>query len=512
MPPTRPLAEVVESIPFNASMTLDKRAQGFAYLRHKWLTAKEKGLYPSADFNTLTSSLTAGWQIVAIEGVLVFVWDGTVTKVYQKSTTSLTFKYDIANRIVSVTAGSIKTLALAQDGSIYSVTTGSATAEASTGVTDLNGKLFYDGLKFFFIANAKIYSRLETSVAAPAVVFNDIGSGTVYGVDEYQNYIVLFVSMDLGIKVYFWDKADLNLYSKRILIKNCTFIAGGVIDGTLMLIKGTGNVQNIKEKQGEIQVTYYNGDYFEELNSIIAGFTQVNSTAYDIGNQIMVVALTSNVASSSQEYETKSELYKDWVLKIQKNGAIETMYYPDSSVKIVSAIHIEYDQISMGIRDLTSATAPIVLLNNDDGGTYTDYTDFSSDSVYISEFLTRPIEEKNLVYVGVSFEKLFNLEELEIWFRSSERENFRQICTVNTQFLVENINTQRELAEKEAELATDQGFSEYSAVFTMLEDGTPLGDFNEIQFKFVSRKGFSLTGAWFGANVIDRIATGINVI
>jgi hypothetical protein len=111
--------------------------------------------------------------------------------------------------------------------------------------------------------------------------------------------------------------------------------------------------------------------------------------------------------------------------------------------------------------------------------------------------LCNPYNEHTLTAISLSFEKLFNAEELDIYYRTSDKESFVLLANITRQKVKDNVN--KRIDQSTAVPTPSQRYQ-----ITKMPDGTALPEFNEIQFKFVSKKGFSIIGSWFEYDYITR--------
>lgn len=93
-----------------------------------------------------------------------------------------------------------------------------------------------------------------------------------------------------------------------------------------------------------------------------------------------------------------------------------------------------------------------------------------------------------------------NDPQLDIYYRISERDDFTFLGSITPDLVRANVNARRDYPEN----TESEGVPEQIYQFTKLSDGSPLPEFNEIQFKFVSRRGFSVMAAWFSYSYLTR--------
>lgn len=89
---------------------------------------------------------------------------------------------------------------------------------------------------------------------------------------------------------------------------------------------------------------------------------------------------------------------------------------------------------------------------------------------------------------------------LDVYFRVSERDPFTFLGTITPDIVIANVNQRKDqTGEGETTGLTEQIFH-----FTKMPDGSSLPEFNEIQYKFVSKRGFSIIGAWHEYDYLSR--------
>ncbi len=92
---------------------------------------------------------------------------------------------------------------------------------------------------------------------------------------------------------------------------------------------------------------------------------------------------------------------------------------------------------------------------------------------------------------------------LEIYYRVSERDPFVLLGTITPQIVRDNVNKRKDMTGEGLE-NQPVGLSEQIFHITKLPDGSSLPEFNEIQYKFVSKRGFSIIAAWHEYDYISR--------
>lgn len=88
-------------------------------------------------------------------------------------------------------------------------------------------------------------------------------------------------------------------------------------------------------------------------------------------------------------------------------------------------------------------------------------------------------------------------ETLQLYYRTSDREDWTLLGEVTAEKVIANVN-------KRIDQTTTIPVPEQRYQITKMPDGSALPEFNEIQFKFKSLHGFSVIGAWFEYSYITR--------
>lgn len=508
------MSDVKREINFADSMHIDKRNADFAYLRKNCFKARTKGLYPAQDFyQEQPDDLTSSEDIEDILGseespfdIKVITTDGTNLNFNNLGSNSSS-NTQLTNKGYECGAfGDDGVHIVCDDEHIYKVqhansnTTDQGALPAGAGTPHLAG---FDGLYYWYVSSDEICKQLGS--AAATIAFNDVGLSARF-MDFYNDQMVLFAEEAGSIIVLFWDKSDTDLFEKRIVIKNARLIAGGVVNGKLMLIKSVGNTSNAKEQNGEIVITIYDGEKFQRVNSIKAGDDVVSyeaTTGVGVGSEVMAFSITGNVNTHN------TDLYKDYVYKVYDDGAIEVLFSPDTTTYgDVHIVRIFYNYMCIAQR---GANTPIIWINEETDEDYQDYEDYLTTE-YITNFLNNPYNDHQMDGFMVAFEKIFEQtdtgaspqtgEELDVYFRVSERDSWTLLMNVTAQKVKEQINQFRDDSVAYASDTTGMHEQRYSV--TKLPDESPLPEFNEIQFKFVSKRGFSIIGAWYGYTYLSR--------
>ncbi len=512
------MSDVKREIIFSESMTIDKRNADFAYLRKNCFKSRTKGLYPAQDFyEERPDDLTVSEDIEDILGseedsfdIKVITTDGTNLNFNDLGSNSSSNSQLANTDYVCGVFGDDGVHIAADDGHIWKVqhansnTSDLGAFPAGMPDPDIAG---FDGLYYWWLSRNEICKQLGGDAAT--IAFNDTGF-TPRFVDFFGDQMVIFGEEAGNIIIAFWDKSDTDLYDKRIIVKNARLIRGGVVNGRLMLIKSVGNSSNVKEQNGEIVVCAYDGEKFQRINSIKAGddiVTYEATTASDVGSEVMVFGITGNISTHN------GDLYKDFVFKVYDDGAIEVLFSPDTTTYgDVHVVRIFYNFIAIAQRGVGSTTPPIIWINEATNEAYGGYEDYTTTE-YITNFLNEPYNDHKLDGFMVAFEKLFEQtdagatpptgEELDVYYRVSERDSWTLLMNVTVEKVKNYVNQFR---DQSAEYTSDTtGLPEQRYAVSMMPDGeTPLPEFNEIQFKFVSKRGFSIIGAWYRYSYVTR--------
>lgn len=502
-------------IQFYNTMTSRKRGPG-AYLRKNILTSDEEGLYPSTDFirkNYASAAVATNGYFTKNNYVIVTV--GANNAVYKNTGgATLTFQANIpdTSSVIAVceTNDVNIILVLLSDGKLYSVNGAVISLIFTLAGASANGYIVYDGFFWFISFGAKLY-RLDPDLVTVTTAKNTTSTlqSDIVNVQIFNGYVVVVRELGKFVQFDFWSiaEADADLYQKRVVEENCRHLGLGVISGKLIFTKSVGNISNVKEGYGNIVVSIFDGEKFTKLNSIRAGgrgVTVSGKQPQSVGNGIMVIAIKEN------ENALTDTLFKNWVLKIKEDGAIETLFEPGdvSDGFSVVAINVEYDTISMLVEE--SGGDVVFYETADVDANYDDYQDFNT-SEYATNFLNNSLNVHKLTSFGVSFEKVFEQvtattgERLFIDYRTSERDPWTLLHEVTSLTIKDYTADEYSMALREAEYASDStGQTIQSYVITKMPDKSELPRFNEIQFRFRSKKGFSLLQAWYTYEYIIR--------
>lgn len=127
---------------------------------------------------------------------------------------------------------------------------------------------------------------------------------------------------------------------------------------------------------------------------------------------------------------------------------------------------------------------------------YDNYTNYTSTE-YITNFLEEPYDVKKLNAFSFAFEKLFKntagsggQEQLDIYYRTSDREDFTLLASITAQNVIDYTN-------KEAEMTGSVPVLQQRYDISQMPDGSLLPNFNEIQFYFKIKNGMSIIDAFY---------------
>jgi len=507
------MADVKEEIKFEESMTIDKRNKDFAYLRRNLLRSKVKGLYPSRDFyRTDPDALLVGDVIEDILGsdegsydIKVIVARGADLRFFNlggdsESNTAITgVDYECG------TFGDDGVYICVDDDTVRKINhVNSNSASVGTFTQASPDLAIFDGLYYWWISSGEIYKQLGG--AAPVIAFNDLGFFPDF-VALLGDQMVIFGQEGDSIICVFWDKSDPDLFDKRVLIRNSRLVSAGNINGRLVMVRTVGTNGNSKEQIGEMIISGWDGEKFVRMNSIKTGQNDTRDEneylGMDVGAEVMVFGIDENTNAQNPQ------LFQEYIYKVREDGGIEVQWLPDhATYGDAHIIRIFYNYMLYATRG-TETQAPAIFKNEDTGSDYAEFENFT-ESEYITNFLCSPYNLHKLEGILVAFEKLFEQttgtptgEQLDIYYRVSDRDAWTLLGEITAQKVAENVNKRR---DQSVEYASDGlGLPEQRYSITKMPDGiSALPEFNEIQFRFVSKRGFSVIGAWFSYSYLTR--------
>lgn len=496
-------------IQFNKSMTANKRNENFAYLRKQVADVSADGLYPAKDYTEFTLPFTPA------DGVISGVFGSSVAIsnlypylfiLHDRTTSSPTaYSYDwyISDTEAPVDSFGDKRIngVVEANGTVYYTAGGNeirtpldSTALATYSGANARTPMAFDGLYVWLVEEGNDIWRWLPGGSTVEKIFDENPFVEIVSVCFYENQMVIFDSTygrgDATDFVYFWDKSNSTFFNERIPI-NGYILAGGVIENDLYIAYSIVSNSNAKEEIGDIVIAQWNGSKFVEINRIKSGTKDVRrnySSYYYLTGRNCVSNNNYMLFSIIFNANSKDELYKNYIFKIKSGGYVE----------------VETDTITgnapLMINSFRHFNAYVennkIYLNNEINETNTDYTNYTK-TTYITNFLCNPYNTHRLDGLSFTFEKLFNVEELDIYYRTSDRESFVLLGNITRQKVKDNVN--KRIDQSTAVPTPSQRYQ-----ITKMPDNTALPEFNEIQFKFVSKKGFSIIGAWFDYSYITR--------
>lgn len=505
-------------VQFYDTMTSAKRGGG-AYLRKNLLLSDDGGMYPSTDFvnkafdSTPTNTISKGYFTI---NNFVFVEGTEGTAVYHNGTGSeldfVDYLLDSSDPIaVCETDDPDVVLVLLQNGKIYQITTSSvSTLIGQLTGTSVTGHMVYDGF-YWFISFGTVLYRLDPDLTTITTVKSTTAESQsdIVNMQLFNDYIVFARELGTGIQFDFWSitDADIDLYQKRVIEKNCKHLGLGVLNGSLLFVKSIGNTSNRKESEGQVVVGKFDGEKFVTLNSIRAGNESVlisGTQQQAVGNGIMVIAIKEN------ENDITDALFKNWILKIREAGEIEVIAEPGDITNgfSVETVGVEYSTVTL-LMEMDDNTVEFYH-TDDPGDAYAEYETFTT-AQYITNFLNNTKNVHKLTSIGVAFEKAFEQtgatrgERLFIDYRTSERDDWTLLHEITTEKIKDYTADEYSVSLRQAEYDSDTtGQTIQSYVITKMPDGSELPRYNEIQFRFRSKKGFTVIQSWYNYEYIIR--------
>lgn len=513
------MADQRKELKFHKSMTADKRNENFAYLTKNIPDIKSQGLYPACGF-TEPGTIPTDADIIDIAGWVATSYSpDKLPRVIVNSNGKTRF-YEIggSSEVNAAIDDGVDAVATGSDG-IYIATSGKEVVSPlyqnnntvtiatfpKSPLVEVGG---FDGLYYWWIGG-KIWRQLAGS-STIELIMDGTGLSNPYFLDFYKDYSIIYDEThssssdgNYSTIVYFHDKMNSTSFSKRFVYKNERLLAGGVLDNLPVLVTQKAHSQNAKESRGQIIVRAYNGEEFLFLNSIkanedevSAGGSELKQSGCKVNGEYMIFSVTDN---DQGDGDPTKELAKNHIYKVFKDGSIQILTTPsiDSArpdYHHASAVGTFFDFDAYGMDNVSTYPAR-VFYNRNTSRTNTNYTGF--ETTYITNFLCNPYNEHRLTALSLSFEKLFNVEELDIYYRTSDKENFVLLANITRQKVKDNVN-------KRIDQSTETPTPSQRYQITKMPDGTALPEFNEIQFKFVSKKGFSIIGSWFDYDYITR--------
>lgn len=511
------MADQKKEITFNRSMIGDKRNPDFCYLRKGIFNSQTPGLYPARDLvrtfpktPILTTEFILDINGDVNSGLKVIVKEAGANYRFYPLGSDTPSNNSHSGNMVALAYGNGVTNGLYflddNDNKIYSINSTNTSIQEVGVLSDgfsSDGIGGFDGL-YYWWAGSNIYKQLPGE--DPVLVFDNTGFSLLRFMEFYEDQIIFFTQKDNDIYIYFWDKTDTTVFSKRIIIKNSILVGAGIINDTLILVRSIYDYSNQKERKGKLIISAWNGISFKELNSLPMGTGNVGIPSGFLkgincrcSNEYMLLALYNGNDSTKNE-----DLYVNYIYKIYKDGSIEVLGNLENGSKNyahIVAFGLGFNAIAISG---DSSNNPKIYTDGDINNDWDNYIDFNN-SEYITNFYCNPFNEHQLDTLNVSFEKLFRNgaessetdEELNIYYRTSDRLDWTLLGNVTAQTIIDNVNLR----------TPNDGtipLREQRYQITKMPDGSALPRFNEIQFKFLSKKGFSIIGAWFEYSYTTR--------
>lgn len=518
------MADQKKEIIFSDSMTLDKRNESFAYLRRGAANNGQPGLYPAGDFVTrFQSSVTNEiLRYISTKGEIITTTGGGQAPTYRfYKNLDATSPYHTDNtygpsNIVFAEGGDGLYFFSRIGGQVYRTNPDSEAAptvidqfpESSDAYIGL-----YDGLYYWWVGS-KVWRQLPGE--EPELMMTDTGflagGGEPRFAVPYKDYIVVFVQRGATALVYFYDKKNTSLFSKRLILNGKAIGAAGVANNRLLLVYGNRSRINTKDLTARMSVAYYDGETFADLNSIVTSYEQFLAPGNTQEHYLSTASAEDYLLCSlrGREFSTSpanNELFKNGVYRIYPNGAIEIADIPVRSdspdqtrrATVVNLLDTGFELFALST---TSPDNAEVRTNVDETTSFSSYEDYTKTE-YITNFYANPFNRHKLTALSFSFEKLYELPagqiaKLEIWYRTSDRQGWTSLGEITRQGIIDNVNM------RDDNKANENPLDEQRYQITKMPNGDALPEFNEIQFKFRSSYGFSVIGAWFEYDYITR--------
>lgn len=516
------MADQKKQIEFFSSMTADKRNQNLAYLVKNVADVGTAGMYPAKGF-TAANTLVANGDVVDILGYInplttarpkIIVRDNTanLTKFYELGRGDTERNDSTALTVTATALGNDGVYVVLSDDKVYQVSysTSNLVEEAtfpSSPNVEIGG---FDGVYYWWVGS-KIWRQLGGET--PELMMSETGFNNPLFVAFWRDDMFVFDDnastndYPPSTNVYVWDKKNTTFYKRRIVIADEVLLAGGVVNNLPLLVTHRYDVKNRKETQGFIVVYGYNGEDFVELNKIKCGGDDILPASGIVANAVCKTTsdymIFSVQANNEGTADPEKDLYKNYIYKVYADGSIQTITAPeddfDSPVTAVSSAKVVATFIGEDVYSIDSRTdgmGVVVMSNQDTSITQGDYTDFGA--TYITNFLTNPYNRHRLDALSFTFEPLVNAEELDIYYRTSEREAWTLLVNVTRQDVIDNTNLRIDQVG-----VTPTPMQRYQV--TKMPNGDALPEFNEIQYKIVSHAGFSLIGMWHEYSYLTRV-------
>lgn len=508
-----------QDIQFNTSMSIDKRNQNFAYLRKSVFNSGTQGLYPSKDFYKIAdidndfpligfARVDSYHSSVTPKAIAIYADYSTIyykLNIHNATTGALIHSVDIPYPITAyVVVGEYLYVSLSGD--IYRINLTSGAISSLIGITATTSRYaIFDGLYIWWISNDKIHKQLP-GTTAPIEAFVDAGLSRSNTGVAWNDYLVLpTYNLNGELLFYFWNKSDPDLYEKRIVMPKASLLAIEVVNSFLTIVIKEMSSENPKEGVGTIRVMRFDGSRFVELNSILLGAKDGFYPTETRKNSDATVDYFLFTIKDNDSTDSHADLAKNYIYKVFYDGRIEVLANPEDYgvTGIVNSVIIGDDFISFG--EVLATTTNKLFTNINTNTSFKDYEGYSNTE-YITNFYCNPDNNHTLNSFSFTFEKLFRNEdneyvgdeEVSIYYRTSDRLPWTLLKTVRAEDVINDVDQRRE--NKDIEIPV------YHQRYQITKNSDSVGivEFNEIQFKFNTKNGMSILGAYFLYDYITR--------
>lgn len=513
------MADQKQEIQFANSMNVDKRNPALAYLVKNVADVGTAGMYPAKNF-TVSNTIAVTGDVIDILGyenptglqrpkIIVRDTGANLTKFYELGRGDTERNDSTAEEVVATAFGDDGVYVAMFDDKIYQPSYAtSALTEIATFPSSPNIEIGgFDGVYYWWLGS-KMWRQLGG--ATPELIMSSTGFSNPMFVGFWKDDMFIYndrhTSNDYphATEVFVWDKKNTAFYKRRIVLDNEVLLAGGVVGNLPLLVTHRYEARNRKENQGFIVIYGYNGENFVELNKIKAGGDDLRPARADVPNaccktnaNYMLFSVRGNEDGTS---DPERDLYHNYIYRVFADGTIQVLGSPEGDLGVAAStmagvVATFYREDAYGVNSIAGVLDVSILSNEDTSITQGDYTDFGA--TYITNFLTNPYNRHRLDALSFSFEPLVNAEELDIYYRTSERMEWVLLVNVTRQDVIDNTNLRIDQTG-----VTPTPMQRYQV--TKMPDGTALPEFNEIQYKIVSTAGFSLIGMWHEYSYLTR--------
>lgn len=455
---------IKKEIKFNSSMNVDKRNEDFAYLRLNCANVGTRGLYGGKDFSDDGVDFTTDETIVDIIGYtyddpFIITEDGSTINVYD----------GISNTPIDSGSYFVDAMADGNDGvhfvdessrKVYRIRKGVAGIIADAGAfpsfpaVDIGT---FDGLYYWWIGG-KIWRQLEDD--NPELIMSSSGIDSPRFAVPYRDYIVIFSQKTSSqdsqsywqpIEVFFHDKKNTTLFSKRIQASGSTLLGAGVIKDRLFMIYNRPTYLNVNELASEIVVSAFDGEKFVEMNTILGGRERLSipnsylaGTTCRWNDEFIIFSVDNN----DRNYIRHQDLTKNYLYRVYYDGRIEALAEPflTNSRNYASVVQINSDGIYYGLDTQSSTPTKVLMNNSNQTSDINNFFEFSSTK-YITNFYCNPYNTHHLDGISFTFEKILDNSsasypdpELNIFYRISDRDNWTLLSNITYQDIINNVD------------------------------------------------------------------------